>query len=946
MPSPIDFYRPKPDSQQDHYLIKVTANNQTQQYKIPIFGNAPFDTSEDLLATCRTFNRVAERLNWDDPTCISHFENCLSPVVASRWQADANMAPAGATFTDVQHTFIQDFIPAPDAFLQLQNEIRGVKKSRNMTVQDFFQRIEYICYLAEALPQANGIDLLDDQGKLQTAFYGCPKAWRQTFEIQQHSLLTQTYTSLRNFMMTMEKNTEPPKASKKESNGNNTQNSRRNNRQHTQRSNQRNNYNNRTNRNNNSNRGNSPSNNRDDQPCPFPGHQHHKWSECRTYNSNANTSNRGTNNNNRSTGNSGNRNSSRDNNTRSSNFQQQTQHNESGSANADETHRESHMVEFTNSSYAVSDLFQYSLLHDEEVGYESDDTIIPELVPLPVEDEPPHDSYQQQLSEASENSAKVPSTLVSVTKIGGAKQPKAMVALLDSGGSHCLINRRCIPKAAIETTEAKSTFDTAAGKLHSVSSITIDKLVLPEFSRHLFFKEHKVYIFEAPLEYDMILGRDLLSMAGIDIKFSSRSIAWNEFEIPMKPPGYWTPKIIQDALLIEPRTIREIYSTVIKQSEYKAADLTQVIKEQSHLDSHQREQLHDTLLKHQALFDGKLKVYPHKEFSLKLKPNARPFHAKAYQVPRVHYPVFKRELQNLIEQGVLRPAGATEWAAGTFIIPKKDQTVRWVSDFRKLNQWIERKQYPLPKIQHVVQHQKPYNFITTLDVAMQYYTFKLDKPSQELCTIVTPFGKYHYNVLPMGVCQSPDWAQATMEDVLREVLQTGDVVCYIDDIKITSVTWEAHINLIQKVLTLLQENNFTINPHKCKWAVKEATFLGYLFTPTGVKPWPKRIDAIKALAPPTNRTEVRALCGAITFYRDMFPRRAEILAPITALMSKDVPFEWTEKCQQAFDTIRSLIAQEVLLTYPDLNLPFDIFVDYSDYQLGAIIKQQSKPIAF
>ena len=189
---------------------------------------------------------------------------------------------------------------------------------------------------------------------------------------------------------------------------------------------------------------------------------------------------------------------------------------------------------------------------------------------------------------------------------------------------------------------------------------------------------------------------------------------------------------------------------------------------------------------------------------MQLKPDAKPFHSKPYAVPNVHLGTFKKELDRLVEVGVLVPTGASLWAAGTFIIPKKDGTVRWVSDFRQLNKYIDRLQYPLPRIQEIVQQQKPYKFFTKIDVSMQYYTFRLDRQSSDYCTIVTPFEKSRYTSLPMGVCQSSDFAQATMEEVLRGL---SNVTVYIDDIKITHDNWEEHIQCVKEVLYRLRIND-------------------------------------------------------------------------------------------------------------------------------------------
>jgi hypothetical protein len=151
---------------------------------------------------------------------------------------------------------------------------------------------------------------------------------------------------------------------------------------------------------------------------------------------------------------------------------------------------------------------------------------------------------------------------------------------------------------------------------------------------------------------------------------------------------------------------------------------------------------------------------------------------------------------------------------------------------------------------------------------------------------------------------------------------------------------------LECVLKILSDKGLRENADKSTFCATVIKYLGYWISWSGIQPIPKKVEAIENVVHPTTRKQLRRFIGMVDYYRDMWVRRSELLAPLTSMPSKTVNFNWTDEHQKSFDNIKKIICREVMLIFPDFSKPFHIYTDASDKQLGAVITQDEKSIAF
>ena len=197
------------------------------------------------------------------------------------------------------------------------------------------------------------------------------------------------------------------------------------------------------------------------------------------------------------------------------------------------------------------------------------------------------------------------------------------------------------------------------------------------------------------------------------------------------------------------------------------------------------------------MFDGTLGNYTGTEYKSQLLEQAQLYHAKPFPIAKVHEETLKTGVERLVNICVLKSKNNSEWAAPTFIIPKKNGRVHFISNFRELNIRIKRKPFPIPKIQHLLLKVEGFNYASCLDLNMDYYHIKLCPFSR-----ILPWGKYEYQKLPTGLCNSPDIFQDNMNELCdaRHYVRIS-----IDDLLIISnKSLDDHIKKLDKVLNKLK----------------------------------------------------------------------------------------------------------------------------------------------
>lgn len=227
-----------------------------------------------------------------------------------------------------------------------------------------------------------------------------------------------------------------------------------------------------------------------------------------------------------------------------------------------------------------------------------------------------------------------------------------------------------------------------------------------------------------------------------------------------------------------------------------------------------------------------------------------------------------------------------------------------------------------------------------MDFSDGYWQVEVAQEDHEKTTFTTGQGPYHFRSMPMGLTNAPAAFQRVMELVLKW-LPWHICMVYLDDILIYSRSFEDHLSALGEDFTRIGTAGLRLNARKCHLAQDHVVFLGHVISAEGLRLDPKNTEKVKSWPVPRSATEVCAFLGLCSYYRRFVRSFAQLAVPLSHLTGKDVPFQYTADCKEAFESLRDALCAEPIMSHPDFTHCFILHTNASQVAVGAMLAQDA-----
>jgi Reverse transcriptase (RNA-dependent DNA polymerase)/RNase H-like domain found in reverse transcriptase len=343
---------------------------------------------------------------------------------------------------------------------------------------------------------------------------------------------------------------------------------------------------------------------------------------------------------------------------------------------------------------------------------------------------------------------------------------------------------------------------------------------------------------------------------------------------------------------------------------------------------------------------GELPPYrPDYDCTIKIREGEKLKASKLYDMSQEELTHLKALLDLELKRGFIRPSKSDSSAPVFFVRDPSSGTrsgqLRLVVDYRDLNSKIELDEYPIPLSRTLMNDLAGADWVTAMDVRSGFSNIRMSPGSEKATAFKTFYGLFEHVVMPMGLATAPSIFQRFINSVLNPYL---GIFChaYLDDVVIyTRGTLEKHKEHVRLILEALQENGLRLKPQKCKWFTKQCDFLGFtIVCGKGIRMADDKIQGIRDLKPPRHLSDLRSFLGIVGFYDKFIPHYSDTTACLTNLTKKDVPWNFDEKCHQAFKRILDSIREDIFIRAFIPGKPIRLSTDASDEAYAGAMEQE------
>ncbi|KAK8940812.1 hypothetical protein KSP39_PZI010806 [Platanthera zijinensis] len=501
-------------------------------------------------------------------------------------------------------------------------------------------------------------------------------------------------------------------------------------------------------------------------------------------------------------------------------------------------------------------------------------------------------------------------------------------ALFDTGASHSFLSEQFISRIGVPSSMAKDKLDVL---LLNGCSMRADRVCAVKV--HIGSQEFDLLASLLPLvEFDVIFGMDWLSEQKAWIDCDRKEVKLGVGRETTFEGLKGSSKTLMSALQVVKavRAGAELFFAIVGAVEPK-----------SPLDSI------PVVCEYPDVFPDSLPGAPPQreiDFTIELVPGAKPVSRAPYRLAPKEMAELKVQLEELMEQGYVRPS-SSPWSAPVLFVKKKDGSMRLCIDYRELNKLTEKNKYSIPRIDDLFDQLVGSSVYSKLDLKSGYYQLRIRECDIPKTAFSTRYGHFEFTVMPFGLTNAPSVFMDLMNRMFRDFLDRF-VIVFIDDILVYSQCEEDHFKHLHLVLETLRRNELYAKFSKCEFWLPSVAFLGHIVSGEGIAVDPAKIVAIREWPALSSVAEVRSFLGLAGYYRRFVENFSRVALPLTKLTRKDQKFLWTQECVQAFEELKRRLTTAPVLSSPSGTEGFEVYSDASGSGLGCVLLQHGSVIAY